>query len=153
MSCLSSLSIGSLPIAGGAAAAGIAAAESAESAIAGIGATESTGTATAPGAARHHVTEDQCGQEAAAPAAPVAAGSTGAEEIDQHADATEDHGPGNGLGGSAVDTAGKLGGQGDALRLGHGSADGFRGGHEGLAVKLLLQGGAHLAQQDRKSVV
>src|ERR1035441_5985507 len=125
MSCLSSLSIGSLPIAGGAAAAGIAAAESAESAIAGIG--------TAPGAARHHVTEDQCGQEAAAPAAPVAAGSAGAEEIGQQADAAEDHGPGNGLGGSAVDTAGKLGGQGDALRLGHGSADGFGGGHEGLA--------------------
>src|ERR1039458_10522316 len=57
MSCVSSLSIGSLPIAGGAAAAGIAAAESAKSAIAGIGAAESTGTATAPGAARHHITD------------------------------------------------------------------------------------------------
>ena len=45
-----------------------------------------------------------------------------------------------------MDTAGKLGGQGDAFRLGHGSPDGFGGGHEGLAVKLLLQGGAHLAQ-------
>src|ERR1035438_4955987 len=131
MSCFSSLSIGSLPIAGGAAAAGIAAAESAESAIAGIGAAESTGTATAPGAARHHVTEDQCGQEAAAPAAPVAARSASAEKIDQQADAADDHGPGNGLGGSAVDTPRKLGGQGDALRLGHCSANGFRGGHEG----------------------
>src|ERR1035438_8996364 len=71
MSCVSSLSIGFLPIAGSAAAAGIAAAEAAESAITRIGAAESTGTATAPGAARHHVTEDQCGQEAAAPAAPA----------------------------------------------------------------------------------
>src|ERR1035438_2404501 len=108
MSCVSSLSIGSLPIAGGAAATGIAAAESAESAIAGIGATESTGTATAPGAASHLVTEVQCGQEAAAPAAPVAAGSTGAEEIDQHADATEDHGPGNGLGGRSEEHTSEL---------------------------------------------
>src|ERR1039458_8685514 len=124
MSCLSSLSIGSLPIDRGAAAAGIAAAESAKSAIAGIGAAESTGTATAPGAGRHHVTEDQCGQEAPAPAAPVAAGSAGGEEIGQQADAAEDQGPGNGLGGSAVDTAGKLGGEGDTLRLGGGSAGG-----------------------------
>src|ERR1035438_9238215 len=112
MSCLSSLSIGSLPIARGAAAAGIAAAESAESAIAGIGAAESAGTATAPGAARHHVTEDQCGQEAAAPAATVAARSAGAEEIDQQADAAEDHGPGNRLGGSAMGAAGEVGGGG-----------------------------------------
>src|ERR1035441_1747181 len=117
MSCVSSLSIGSLPIAGGAAAAGIAAAESAKSAIAGIGAAESTGTATAPGAARHHVTEDQCGQEAAAPAAAVAAGSAGAEEIDQQADAAEDRGPGNRLRGSAMDAARKLGGQGGGFRL------------------------------------
>src|ERR1017187_10789081 len=125
MSCLSSLSIGSLPIAGGAAAAGIAAAESAESAIAGVGPAESTGTATAPGAARHHVTEDQCGQEAAAPAAPVAAGSAGAEEIGQQADAAEDQGPGNGLGGRAVNTAGEAGGQGGAFRLWGGSAGGL----------------------------
>src|ERR1035438_9140780 len=128
MSCLSSLSIGSLPIAGGAAAAGIAAAESAESAIAGIGAAESTGTATAPGAARHHVTEDPGGQEPDPPAAPVAAGSAGAEEIGQQADAAEDHGPGNGLGGSAVDTAGEGGGGGEGPRPGHGRPRGFPGG-------------------------
>src|ERR1035441_7803953 len=133
MSCLSSLSIGSLPIARGAAAAGIAAAESAESAIAGIGAAESTGTATAPGAARHHVTEERCGQDPAAPAAPVAAGSAGAEEIGQQADAAEDQGPGNGLGGSAVDTAGGRGGGGGRDRGGEGGSDGFGGGHEGLA--------------------
>src|ERR1035437_7747646 len=128
MSCVSSFSIGSLPIARGAAAAGIAAAEAAKAAIAGIGPAESAGTATAPGAARHHVTEDQGGQEAAAPAAPVAAGSAGAEEIGQQADAAEDHGPGNGLGGSAVDTAGKLGGQGRAPRLGHGRPPRFSRG-------------------------
>src|ERR1039457_2312597 len=128
MSCLSSLSIGSLPIARGAAAAGIAAAESAKSAIAGIGAAESTGTATAPGAARHHITEDQCGQEAAAPAAPVAAGSAGGKEIGQQADAAEDQGPGNGLGGSAVDTAGEGGGGGGPFCPGGGGGGGFGGG-------------------------
>src|ERR1035437_838860 len=146
MSCASSFSIGCLPIAGGAAAAGIAAAEAAKAAIAGIGAAESAGTATAPGAARHHVTEDQGGQEAAATAAAVAAGSAGAEEKDQQADAAENRGPGNGIGGRIANAAPKLGGEGDVLRLGDGRADGFRGRHEGFAVALLLQGGAHLAE-------
>src|ERR1035437_7913538 len=133
MSCVSSFSIGSLPIAGGAAAAGIAAAEAAKAAIAGIGTAASAGTATAPGAARHHVTEDQGGQEAAAPAAAVAARSAGADEKDQQADAAENRGPGNGIGGRTATAAPKLGGEGDVLRLGDGSADGFRGGHEGFA--------------------
>src|ERR1035437_7788065 len=146
MSCASSFSIGCLPIAGGAAAAGIAAAEAAKAAIAGIGAAESAGTATAPGSARHHVTEDQAGQDAAWPPAAVAAGSAAKEKDKQKKDAEADRRPGYAIGGRTANAAPKLGGEGDVLRLGDGSADGFRGGHEGCAVALLLQGGAHPAE-------
>src|ERR1035437_6318141 len=105
MSCVSSLSIGSLPIAGGATAAGIAAAKAAEAAIA-TGPAQSAETPAAPGTARQYVTEDHGCQEAAAPAATVAAGSAGAEEKDQQADAAEDRGPRDGIGGGATDAAG-----------------------------------------------
>src|ERR1035437_1196033 len=146
MSCVSSFSIGWLPIAGGAAAAGIAAAEAAKPAIAGIGAAEAAGTATAPGTARQHVTEDQGGQEATAPAAAVAARSATEKKEKQEEDAADDGRPGYAIGGRAAVAARKLGGEGDVLRLGDGAADGFRGGHEGFAVVLLLQCGAHLAE-------
>src|SRR5713226_1537434 len=110
-SCVSSLSIGSLPIAGGAAAAGIATAKAAKAAIAGIGTAESAGAAASPGAARHHVTQDQARQEtaaSAASAATVAAGAAGAKQENKQDDAANDHWPGNGIGGSAADAPGKL---------------------------------------------
>src|ERR1039458_5024258 len=153
ISSVSSLSIGWLPIAGGAAAARIAAAESAESAIAGIGATESAGTAPAPGSARHQVTQEHAGQQAAAPAAAVAARSTGAKQEEQHGDAAEDHRPGKGLGWRFVDAARKLRGEGDVFRLGDGAADGLRRGHQGFAVVLLAQSGAHLAQHGARKTL
>src|SRR5260370_24595502 len=90
MSCESSLSIGSLPIAGGAAAAGIASAKAAESAIAGIRSAESAGTAASPGTARHHVTLDQAGQRAAASAAPLPAGSARAHQDEEQQDPAAD---------------------------------------------------------------
>src|ERR1035438_4510102 len=123
MSSVSSLSIGCLPIAGGAAAARIAAAESAESAIAGIGTAESAGPAAAPGSARHQVTQEQAGQETAAPAPAVAARAAGAEQEEQYADAAEDHGPGKRFGGRFLDAARKLRGESDVFRLGDGAAD------------------------------
>src|ERR1035438_9777127 len=150
---VSSLSIRCLPIAGGPAAARIAAAESAESAIAGIGAAESAGPAAAPGSARHHVTQEQAGQETAAPAPAVAARSAGAEQEEQHGDAAEDHRPGKRLGGRFVNAARKLRGEGDVFRLGDGCADGLRGRHQGFAVVLLAQSGAHLAQHGARKTV
>src|SRR5258708_6209307 len=134
MSCESSLSIGSLPIAGGAAAAGIASAKAAEAAIAGIGSAESAGTATSPGTARHHVTQDQARQKAAASAAPIPAGSARAEQEEKQKDPADYRRPGNGVGGRTAYVAGKLRGGGYGLCPGSTRAQGLRAAHQRVAL-------------------
>src|SRR5260370_38255906 len=99
---------GPLRTAGGAAAAGIASAKAAEAAIAGIGSAESAGTATSPGTARHHVTQDQARQKAAASAAPIPAGSARAEQEAKQKDPADYRRPGNGVRGRTTYAAGSV---------------------------------------------
>ncbi len=55
--------------------------------------------------------------------------------------------------GRTVYAAGKLGGNGDVLRLGDGGTDSLRGGHQGFAITLLAQCGTHLAQHGARKAI
>src|ERR1017187_4591191 len=123
-----------LPVARGAAASGIAAAKTAKTAVARIGPAESAAAAAAPGGAAHQVTQNQGGQNTAAAESAEAARRSGANQPEEQADSTEDHRPGDGIGGAGPVAPGQAGGKGQVLGLPDGVANGFGGRQHGVAI-------------------
>src|SRR5262249_5975900 len=79
----------SLPSARCSAAAGVAATEPAKSTVTRVVAAESTTAAAAPTPPAHHVTEDQPGQESAAPTSTITARATPAHQQNDDEDEPE----------------------------------------------------------------
>src|SRR5208283_3723313 len=138
----------SSPVAGSAAASGIAAAEAPET-VPGIEPAEPAAAAAAhAGAAAHQVAEDQPRNDAQPSAAPsVTARTAGAHQQHEEKNAADDYGPGKAIGESRPRAPRRqVGLQLHVLGLGDGVADSLGGRHQGVADVILAHGRTHLAQ-------
>src|ERR1035438_7023739 len=132
-----------LPVAGGAAASGIAAAKAAEAA-AGIGPAESAAAAAAPSGAANQITQNHAGENTAA--TTMDARPSRANQPEEQDDSTQDHRPGNRIRRAGPVAPGQTGGKGHVLGLRDGVADGFGGRQHGIAVIAPAERRSHLAQ-------
>src|SRR5208283_5134631 len=115
-----------LPVAGGAAASGIAAAKTAESAIARTGPAESAAAIARIGPAKSAAADDE-------PA--ITAPRDGAQQPEKDGDTTQDHRPGDGIGsGGLVAPRRGSGVNRHLLGLGDGVADGLGRRQHAIAI-------------------
>lgn len=141
-----------LPIGGGAAATGIAAAEAAEATagVTGIVAAEATSAATSVACPVQEVAKDKTGPETATTSSSASA--AGAEQGPEDEEAEENRNPGNVLmvldGARARVRRGSGGCEIDILRFCDDFADGLRGHQHRGAVVAGPEVGAHVLQQE-----